>query len=94
MAIPRRDNFSGCLIGQCLGDAAGFPVEGYPPETCQAYVEDILKTNRAGEYGRGSFAFGQYTDDSQLARELLQSYAECRKFDPRNYAKRINFLRR
>jgi ADP-ribosylglycohydrolase len=32
---------------------------------------------------------GQYTDDSQLARELLQSYITCGKFDPQDYANRV-----
>ena len=39
--------------------------------------------------GRDRYRFGQYTDDSQLARELLQSYVECGRFDPDNYAGRI-----
>lgn len=89
MRIPCKDQFSGCLIGQCLGDALGFPVEGYPPAICQQYVDEILKTGRAGEYGRDLFPFGQYTDDSQLARELLQSYVACKGFDPGDYARRI-----
>jgi ADP-ribosylglycohydrolase len=89
MALPLKEQFSGCLIGQCLGDASGFPVEGYPPETCRQYVEEILKTDLAGKQGRGSFPFGQYTDDSQLARELLFSYSERRSFEPDNYARHI-----
>jgi len=89
MIIPRAEQFIGCLIGQCLGDALGFLVEGYPPEICRRYVNEILKTGRAGEHGRGWFSFGQYTDDSQLARELLQSYVECKKFEPSDYASRI-----
>lgn len=85
----RKEQFSGCLIGQCLGDALGFPVEGYPPEVCKKYATEILKTARAGEKGRSPFPFGQYTDDSQLARELLQSYIKCKKFAPADYAGRI-----
>ncbi len=87
--VPRKEQFSGCLIGQCLGDALGFVVEGYPPAICKQYVAETLKTGRAGEYGREPFSFGQYTDDSQLARELLQSYVACKQFDPRDYATRI-----
>jgi ADP-ribosylglycohydrolase len=48
MIVPRKEQFSGCLIGQCLGDALGFPVEGYPPVTCQRYIQEMLKTGRAG----------------------------------------------
>ena len=89
MFVPRQEQFSGSLIGQCLGDALGFPVEGYPPAACQQYVTEILESGRAGERGRGPFPFGQYTDDSQLARELLQSYVACQGFEPEDYARRI-----
>src|SRR5918994_5421610 len=90
MSVERR--YSGSLIGQCLGDALGFIVEGEPPEICRKYVEKTLKAGRIGEYGRTPFPFGQYSDDSQLARELLQSYAECGGFDPRDYARRIALI--
>ena len=84
--LPRKDQFSGCLIGQCLGDALGYVVEGFSPEACKRYVEDILKTDRVGEFGHFPLPFGQYSDDSQLARELLQSYVNCKKFDTQDYA--------
>ena len=87
--LPRKEQFSGCLIGQCLGDATGYVVEGFSPEACRRYVEDILKTERAGEFGHWPFPFGQYSDDSQLARELVLSYVNCKKFDPRDYSERI-----
>ncbi len=89
MAEPSRDQFAGSLVGQCLGDALGFVVEGHPPEACRAYVDDILRPGRAGEVGRAPFAFGQYTDDSQLARELIESYVAAAGFDPADYARRI-----
>ncbi|NWF76038.1 MAG: ADP-ribosylglycohydrolase family protein [Nitrospirae bacterium] len=87
--IPHRDQFSGCLIGQCLGDATGFVVEGFSAEACQRYIEDFLLTEKVVSFGRFPFPFGQYSDDSQLARELLLSYVDCKKFDPENYAKRL-----
>lgn len=87
--IPRKDQFSGCLIGQCLGDATGFVVEGFFPAACKRYIEDYLKTDRVGEFGKFPFTFGQYSDDSQLARELMQSYVACGRFDPGDYAERI-----
>ena len=86
--IPRRDQFSGCLIGQCLGDALGFPVEGYSSKTCRTYVVESLSDN----FPIGSdleSTFGQYSDDSQLARELLQSYVTCSRFEPSDYASHI-----
>jgi len=89
MIVPRKEQFSGCLIGQCLGDALGFPVEGYPPVLCRQYVNKILKAGHIPTRSLGPFSFGQYTDDSQLARELLQSYIACKRFDPNDYASRI-----
>jgi ADP-ribosylglycohydrolase len=89
MTLPREEQFTGSIIGQCLGDALGFPVEGRPAEVCRSYVFDILKKGRAGEVARTPFPFGQYTDDSQLARELLESLLMCKGFDPQNYAGRI-----
>lgn len=86
--MPDEERFSGALIGQALGDALGFVVEGEPPEICREYVEGVWETGSAGEYG--PYRFGQYSDDSQLAREMLQSYAACGgRFDPRDYARRI-----
>ncbi len=90
--VPHRDQYSGCLIGQCLGDATGFAVEGFSPEACKRYVEDFLITEKTVEFGRFPFPFGQYSDDSQLARELMQSYAACNKFVPADYAERIKML--
>jgi ADP-ribosylglycohydrolase len=84
-----KKRFSGCLIGQCLGDALGFPVEGFPPRVCQSYVEKYLTGSILKMPGRGGFRFGQYTDDSQLARELMLSYVERQGFDPQDYARRI-----
>ncbi len=89
MFTASSTRFSGCLIGQCLGDALGFPVEGEGPDTCERYVDEMLRAGRAGEVGRGGFPVGQYTDDSQLARELLQSYVACGEFDVEDYARRI-----
>lgn len=89
--IPRRDQFSGSLIGQCLGDALGFPVEGFSSKTCRSYALEALSDN----FPIGSdiaSSFGQYSDDSQLARELLQSYVSCLKFDPSDYANRIALI--
>jgi ADP-ribosylglycohydrolase len=89
-AIPPRERFSGCLIGQCLGDALGLPVEGHPPETCAEYAADLRRHRaRFPLPGRGPFVPRQYTDDSQLAREWMQSYADRRGFDPADYASRI-----
>lgn len=93
VCIPQKEQFSGCLIGQCLGDALGFPVEGCPPEICAPHAEQLR--TRAMEHtlaGQADLPFGQYTDDSQLARELMVSYASLGRFDPADYAARIRSI--
>jgi len=89
MSVPRIDQFQGCLIGQCLGDAVGFPVEGYPPLICQRYTKQILERGQVGEWTHYPYVFGQYSDDSQLSRELMLSFLHCQRFDPEDYAHRI-----
>lgn len=92
-SIPHLDQFSGCLVGQCLGDALAFPVEGSPPDICASYTEQLRKLS-AGQTPppRRNYSSEQYTDDSQLARELMVSYAELGWFDPSDYARRIRSI--
>jgi ADP-ribosylglycohydrolase len=87
---PPLTKYRGSLIGQCLGDALGFPVEGQSPNICADYVKQYVINPPTRMIGRSYFPFGQYTDDSQLARELIQSYVENGgNFHPERYAKRI-----
>jgi len=92
MSHPPEDRFTGCLIGQCVGDAVGFMVEGCPPAVCRSYADAILLDHRDDPVRKGPFALGQYSDDSQLARELMASYVERGRFDPADYAVRIAAL--
>jgi ADP-ribosylglycohydrolase len=89
-SIPSQEQFRGCIVGQALGDALGFVVEGQPTEVCQEYVDDVL--GRDKELGRGRIPFGQYSDDTQLARELVRSYVARGRFDPEDYARRISAI--
>ncbi len=89
---PARERLAGSLIGHCLGDALGFVVEGHSREVCQDYVDEILLTDKAGTIGRPPHPVGQYTDDSQLVRELMASYIACRGFDAGDYSRRISAL--
>ena len=52
-------------------------------------MDDVLRAGKAGSFGRGGLPFGQYTDDTQLARELCQSVAEHGSFTPEGYAPRV-----
>ena len=92
MSLTLRDRFTGSLVGQCVGDALGFVVEGYTAQICARYVDTELKAGKAGARGRPPYEFGQYTDDSQLTRELLESMVKRDGFDPEDYAMRIAAL--
>jgi ADP-ribosylglycohydrolase len=86
VTVPTKDRFQGSLIGQCLGDALGAPVEGMSPKVCRAYVETRVRGWLTENNLTGSEIIGQYTDDSQLARDLMRSLVECRSFNPEHYA--------
>ncbi len=82
-------SLTGCLLGQALGDALGFVVEARPPLEAREYVEEYLLAGRAGERSHPEFPFGQYSDDTQLARELVLSFAEAGGWSPETFARRL-----
>jgi ADP-ribosylglycohydrolase len=87
--LATEDCFIGCVLGECAGDALGFPVEGWTPVVCADHVQRVVLGTHRPDAVRGGLPMGQYTDDSQLMRELLQSYVARRGFDPADYAQRI-----
>jgi ADP-ribosylglycohydrolase len=96
MNLPHESQFTGCLIGQCVGDSLGFVVEGAAPAICQQYVNKTLRAEKVPQrtscHVGGNFAPGQYSDDSQLARELMRSFVANHDFNPKDYAQRIAAL--
>ncbi len=83
---------TGCLLGQALGDALGFVVESRPADVAREYVRDCLLADRAGQRAHPEFPFGQYSDDTQLARELLLSFVETGGWSPEVFARRVAVL--
>ncbi|HXE56974.1 MAG TPA: ADP-ribosylglycohydrolase family protein [Gemmatimonadales bacterium] len=89
---PTPDSLTGCLLGLALGDAVGALVEAAPAEEAERYVrEGLRRSRRPAEWpvDRAAERFGQYTDDTQLARELVATWAEGRGFDPAAFARRL-----
>ena len=80
MTEEMKDRFRGCLIGQALGDACGFPLEGMPVKRCQEQASKAV----AGKLERSEagFAFGQYTDDTQMAVAIAKSLVSKNTADP------------
>ena len=83
------DRLAGSILGQALGDALGFVVEAQAPEVARVYVEGWLRAGRAGEWPHPQFPFGQYSDDTQLARELLRSFSDAGGWQPSVFAARL-----
>jgi ADP-ribosylglycohydrolase len=83
------DRLVGALLGLALGDALGFVVEAQPAEVAAAYVRDYLECRRAGERRHPRYPFGQYSDDTQLARELLLSVREAGGWAPPAFGRRV-----
>jgi ADP-ribosylglycohydrolase len=84
-----RDRLAGLMLGQALGDALGFVVEAQPPGVAGEYVEQWLRAGRAGARSHPQFPFGQYTDDTQLSRELLRSFRERGRWETEAFAVRL-----
>jgi len=84
--------FIGTVLDQCLGDALGFPVEGKGTDSCSNYIKNKVELWFKGAIPSQQEWLGQYTDDSQLARELLISLVECNGFIPEDYAYKIAIL--
>ena len=82
----RSDSLVGSILGQALGDALGFIVEAQPHQVARVYVDGWLRTGRAGEWSHPEFPFGQYSDDTQLARELLRSFHQAHRWEPALFA--------
>lgn len=78
---------AGCLVGQCIADAIGAPVEGCTPAQATKWTE--LFREFGPQRVIAETGIGQYTDDSQLARELMISIVEREGFDPAHYASRV-----
>ena len=89
MAHTVAEALAGSLLGQALGDALGFVVEAQPPEIAGEYVSAWLLAGGAGERAHPRFPFGQYSDDTQLARELLRSFSDARGWQPSVFAARL-----
>jgi ADP-ribosylglycohydrolase len=77
---------AGSLLGQALGDALGFVVEAQPPAVAAEYVDGCLLVGKAGDRTHPEYPFGQYSDDTQLARELLRSVRAAGRWDPERFA--------
>ncbi|MHA2364146.1 MAG: ADP-ribosylglycohydrolase family protein [Candidatus Hodarchaeales archaeon] len=85
--MSKIDKYHGCIIGQAVGDALGFLVEGRSHPECTKYLQNI--TPDLEIQSRHPFPAGQYTDDTQLARELILTLGEKQVFLEEDFAIRF-----
>ena len=88
-----KEGFMGCLIGTAVGDSVGMAVEGHDRDVCLQYVQEVVQPMLISGYHRFGMQFGQYSDDTQLTREMYLSVLQGRgKMDPVVYGLRIAML--
>jgi ADP-ribosylglycohydrolase/alpha-beta hydrolase superfamily lysophospholipase len=83
------DRRAGSLVAQALGDALGFLVEGHAPAICALFAREAFTRDAPPDRVRGPFRFGQYSDDTQLARELALAMIEAPAWQPERFATRV-----
>jgi ADP-ribosylglycohydrolase len=87
---PSVERFKGCILGGAIGDATGAPAEKEPSKVAAIYAARLREFDFSmSKLHHEGNAFGQYTDDTQLTRELALSILSKRGFDPEDFAKRI-----
>lgn len=79
----------GSLLAQALGDTLGAPIETASPADAARYVDEVFAAPGLVKVGRPPHPFGQYTDDTQLARLLAQSLVACGGMSGADYAARL-----
>lgn len=87
--LTRADRLSGSFLGLALGDALGFVVEAAPAEIARVYARDELGPGYQGSRGHPNFPFGQYSDDTQLARALLLAVRDAGHWHAPAFAARV-----
>jgi len=85
------DRYKGALLGCALGDAVGAWAERRPVDEAKEFAKSFIREfefSKIGTHHHG-MRFGQYTDDTQLTRELMLSLIDEQGFDPDDFAGRI-----
>jgi ADP-ribosylglycohydrolase len=94
-STPTVEQYKGCIIGCALGDAVGAPIEAKKASQAMEYLQHKVRPMKfeGVRHKRGNYLFGQYTDDTQLTRELMIVLNKDKgKLVPENLAQRISAL--
>jgi len=90
-STPRVEQFKGCILGCALGDVVGAWAERRPAAEARDYARYFVRPAdfAADRSHHGGAPFGQYTDDTQLTRELALSIVDEGTFSPEDFAARV-----
>lgn len=82
--------YQGALLGCALGDSVGAWAERRPASEAADFAATIAEFDfdSIGTHHHG-MRFGQYTDDTQLSRELMISLIDENEFVPEDFADRV-----
>lgn len=89
--LPTLEQFKGCILGCALGDVVGAWAERRPAAEARDFAEHFVRPcdfSKTGKHHHG-MSFGQYTDDTQLTRELMLSLLDQGEWVPEDFADRI-----
>jgi ADP-ribosyl-[dinitrogen reductase] hydrolase len=82
------NHYQGALIGAAIGDALGFLTEKKSIVEIRLFIEVFIKTGTYSIPNRTfpkKYLFGQYSDDTQFSKILLESLIENNSFLPDRY---------
>lgn len=79
-------NRTALLLGKAVGDALGAGVETATPDTATTFVAEVLRPLKIPSKTPANRPFGQYTDDTQMAREMLVHVRDNTTFHPQKLA--------
>jgi len=89
--LPRIEQFRGCILGCAIGDVVGAWAEARPSAEARDFATYFVREcdfSKIGKHHHG-MSFGQYTDDTQLTRELMLSLIDEGDWVPEDFADRV-----
>lgn len=82
------DRFMGCILGEAVGDALGLPFEGCEPERITEMFP-TPETLSLHHFPIRNFRLGQYSDDTQMMRCVLDSLVAHRELNLEDVSHRL-----
>lgn len=89
MDRDQKERRLGALFGQAIGDSLGIRDEFRPSSTIAKSKRELMEYVPSSRNGDAEFKAGEWSDDTEQALCLLQSYIEDRSVIPTTFAKHL-----